>query len=123
MSVRGSSLTLQLAEITAKFFETKLGLNPDTVNVLGDEGEDLIVIKVEGFLSKAEAALAERPEDHKILGEYYARVLERLLPMLRVVVEEVAKRPLLGCRTTLDLARDECLYLLTLGTGERKGNV
>ena len=74
-------------------------------------------------MGKAEVALAERPEGDKALRVYYTRVLERLSPMLGVVVEEVAKRPLLECRMVLDLSRDECLYFLTLGTGERKGNV
>ncbi len=122
MSLEARGLTRRLAGITTSFFEAKLGLTPERVNVLEEKGGDLIVIRVGGFMSKAEAALAERPGDQKTLGEYYGRVLERLSPMLSVVVEEVAKRPLLGCRTALDLSRDECLFLLNLGT-ERRGSV
>jgi len=117
------SLTRRLAEVTASFFAAKLGLNPDRVNVLEQEGGDLVVIKVEGFMSKAEVALAGRLEGDRALRAYYTRVLERLSPMLSVVVEEAAKRPLLRCRTALDPSRDECLYLLTLGTEARKGGV
>jgi len=123
MSAEVYSLTRRLAEITIRFFETKLSLKPERVNVLEQEGGDLVVIKVEGFMSKAEATLAERPEGDRVLSEYYTRVLERLFPMLSVVAEEVTKRPLLGCRTALDLSRNECLYLLTLGAGEQKGSV
>ena len=118
-----SSIERRLAEITKGFFETKLGLRPQRVNVLEEEGGALIVIRVAGFMSKAEAALAGHPEDQKALGEYYTRILERLSPMLRVVVEDVVERPLLGCRTVLELSRDECLYLLTLGARERSGSV
>ena len=59
---------------------------------------------------------------HRILDDYYSRVLERLFPLLSVVVEELAGRTLLGCRTALDLPRDECLYLLTLGAKGPVGN-
>lgn len=123
LSAQLSGLIRRLAEVTASFFAAKLGLNPGRVNVLEQEGGNFVVIKVEGFMSKAEVALAERPEDDRALRAYYTRVLERLSPMLGVVVEEGAKRPLLECRMVLDLSRDECLYLLTLGTGERKGSV
>lgn len=122
MSAQPPILTRRLAEVTANFFAAKLGLNPDSVNVVEQEGGDLVVIKVEGFMSKAEVAVAGRPEGDRALRAYYTRVLERLSPMLSVVVEETAKHPLLGCRMVLDPSRDECLYLLTLGTGECKGS-
>ena len=116
MSGEPSGLTRRLAEITTGFFQATLGLNPKRVHVLDEiEDGDLIVIKVEGFMTEAEAALAERHEDQRLLGEYYARVLERLSPTLRVAVEGLAQRPLLRCRTTLDLSADQCLYLLSLG--------
>ena len=127
MSTEASGLRRRLAEITAGFFEAKLGLSPNRVNVLDEQGGDLIVIKVEGFMTQAEAALAERKENQKILDEYYARVLEPVSPMLRAALEaaleEVAQRRLMACRTVLDLSRDECLYLLILGRSAPEGSV
>src|SRR3990172_2035217 len=126
MSTEASGLRRRLAEITAGFFEAKLGLSPNRVNVLDEQGGDLIVIKVEGFMTKAEAALAERKENQKILDEYYARVLEPVSPMLRAALEaaleEVAQRRLMACRPVLDLSRDECLYLLVLGGSAPEGS-
>jgi len=49
--------------------------------------------------------------------------LERSFPILSLVVQEEARRRVRGCRTALDLAGDECLYLLTLGTEEPRGSV
>ena len=127
MSTEASGLRRRLAEITAGFFEAKLGLSPNRVNVLDEQGGDLIVIKVEGFMTKAEAALAERKENQKILDEDYARVLDPVSPMLRAALEaaleEVAQRRLMACRTVLDLSRDECLYLLILGRSAPEGSV
>ena len=111
----------RLAETTAAFFRSKLGRSPKSIKVLEEAGEDLIVIKVEGFLSRAERVLAGHREDHKGLDEYCTRILGQLSPMLSPLVKEVEKRPLLGCRTVLDLARDECIYLLTLGAQPREG--
>ena len=117
-----SRLERELGEITATFFQAKLGVKPRAVHVLEEEEGDLVVIKVGGFLTKAEAAVAQPGEDHRILDDYYSLVLERLFPLLSVVVEELAGRTLLGCRTALDLPRDECLYLLTLGAKGPVGN-
>ena len=111
----------RLTEMTAAFFRSKLGRSPKSIKVIEEEGEDLIVIKVEGFLSRAERVLAGHREDQKGLDEYYTRILGQLSPMLSPLVKEVEKRPLLGCRTVLDLARDECIYLLTLGAQPREG--
>lgn len=123
MSTEASGLRRRLAEITAGFFEAKLGLSPNRVNVLDEQGGDLIVIKVEGFMTKAEATLAERKENQEILDEYYARVLEPVSPMLGAALEEVAQRRLMACRTVLDLSRDECFYLLILGRSAPEGSV
>lgn len=122
MAGGAASLAQRLATVTAGFFEARLGLNP-RVRVL-EEGEDLIVIKVQGFRSRADVMLVEHLKDQKtsVLGAHHARVFERLCPMLSVVVEEVAKRPLVGCRAEVDLFRDECLYLLYLGTREQREN-
>jgi len=118
MSDGAADLAQRLATVTAGFFQTKLRLNP-AVRVL-QEGGDLIVIKVEGFMSRADVMLVEHLKDQKslLLGEHHARVFERLCPMLSVVVEEVAKRRLSECQTVVDLSRDECLYLLRLGAKE-----
>jgi len=121
MSSPVAGLSRALTEITARFFQAKLSLTPGRLEVLEHEGGDLIVIKVQGFLSKAEAGWATGPEGPKILSEYYGRLLEQLSPMLRVVVQEVAERPLRECWPALDLARDECLYVLTLGKTKGSG--
>ena len=111
----------RLTEVTAAFFRSKIGRSPKAVTVLQEARGDLLVIKVEGFLSQAETALSEDRENQRGLDEYYTRILGQLSPMLSPLVKEVEKRPLLGCRTVLDLARDECIYLLTLGAQPREG--
>jgi len=111
----------RLTEVTAAFFRSKIGRSPKAVTVLQEARGDLLVIKVEGFLSQAETALSEDRENQRGLDEYYTRILGQFVPVLSQLVKEVEKRPLLGCRTVLDLARDECIYLLTLGEPAREG--
>ena len=120
MYAHASILARRLAGITARFFETKLALTPRKVSVQEEWSGDFVVIRVEGFMSRAEAALSKRLQGDKILDEYYTRLLEQLIPMFSAVVAEVAKRPLLECRPALDLPRDECRFLLTLGAKEPK---
>ena len=115
MSPEALGLLQRLTEIAKGFFEAELGLEPRRISVLDEEGGGLIVIRVEGFMTAAEAALAQDHKNQEILDEYYSRVLERVAPMLRVAVEEDARLPLLACRTLPDPSRDECLYLLIVG--------
>lgn len=107
------SLERRLAEVTSRFFESKIGVKPQEVQVL--EQGDLIVLRVRGFLAKAEAAIVQRPEDRQILTNYYTRLFESFYPMVEVVVEQACKRSIIDRQAILDLPNSECVYLLTLG--------
>ncbi len=106
------SLEQRLADIAHDFFQSKLGIKPQGLEVL--QQEDLIVLRIRGFLSRAEAAMVGRPKDREVLTTYYERILETLYPVLRVVIQEACQRSVVERHAVIDLSRDECVYLLTL---------
>ncbi|MEE9154267.1 MAG: Na-translocating system protein MpsC family protein [candidate division NC10 bacterium] len=106
-------LEQRVADIARDFFQSKLGIKPEGIEVL--QQAELIVLRIRGFLAQAEAAMVEREKDREILTTYYERIFENLYPLLRVVIQEACQRPMVDRRTVLDLSRDECVYLLTLG--------
>lgn len=106
-------LEQRVADIARDFFQSKLGIKPEGIEVL--QQAELIVLRIRGFLAQAEAAMVEREKDREILTTYYERIFENLYPLLRVVIQEACQRPMVDRRTVLDLSRDECVYFLTLG--------
>ena len=112
--VRG--LERRLRDITADFFRSKLGLKPQAVEAVWHE--DLILLRVHGFLTKAEEeVMAGRQDDRAMLQAYNERLFENLFPMLAAVLQDALSRPLREWRLILDLGRSECIYLLRLGAG------
>jgi uncharacterized protein YbcI len=107
------SLEQRLADIAREFFQSKLAIKPEGVEVM-QQGE-FIVLRIRGFLARAETAIVGCPKDRDILTTYYERILENLYPLLRVVIQQACQRPVVDRRAVLDLPRDECVYLLTLG--------
>jgi len=103
----------RLRGITADFFRSKLGLQPQAVEAI--LREDLVLVRVRGFLTKAEEAMADRQDDWAMLQAHYQRLLDMLSPMLAAVVQEVCGRSLKEQRVVLDLGRSECVYHLWLG--------
>jgi len=106
-------LERRLREITADFFRSKLGLQPQAVEAVWRE--DLVLVRVRGFLTKAEEAIAGRQDDQAMLQAHYERLLEKLSPMLAAVVQEACGSTLRERRLVLDLERSECVYHLRLG--------
>lgn len=108
----------RISELTKGFFRSKLRLSPRSVEV-GDM-EDTLVIRVKGFLATGERAMMDRPNERSAIEDYYLRLLDQIAPLLRTGVGETD--PLLKFRTLLDLPRDECVFILTLGKeGEMTG--
>ncbi|MFQ5883333.1 MAG: Na-translocating system protein MpsC family protein [Candidatus Methylomirabilales bacterium] len=107
------TLEHRLADIARGFFQSKLRIKPQGIEVL-QQGE-LIVLRIRGFLAQAEAAMLGRPKEREVLTTYYERIFESLYPLLRVVIQEACQRPVMDRRVVIDLYRNECVYLLTLG--------
>lgn len=112
-------LERRLREITADFFRSKLGLPPQAVDVVWHE--DLVLLRVRGFLTTAEEVRASHPGERVMLQAHYERLLDKLSPMLAAVVQEACGRALRERRLALDLARSECVYHLRLGPGVPPG--
>jgi len=108
-------LERRLQEITADFFRSKLGLPPQAVDVLWHD--DLVLLRVRGFLTRAEEARASHPFGRVMLQAHYERVLDKLSPMLATVVQGACGRTLRERRLVLDLGRSECVYHLRLDPG------
>lgn len=101
----------RVSELTHGFFRGKLRLAPQSVEV-GDM-EDTLVIRVKGFLAQGERAMMDQPNDRQVIEDYYLRLFDQIAPLMRTGVGEAG--PLLKFQTLLDLPKDECLFILTLG--------
>ena len=57
--------------------------------------------------------MMDQPNDRQVIEDYYLRLLDQIAPLMRTGVGEAG--PLLKFQTLLDLPKDECVFILTLG--------
>ncbi len=109
----------RVAELTREFFQAKLRLTPQSVEVRTKA--DLLVVSVRGFLAPAERVMMDSPETRFSMEEYYRRLFDQLEPLLRAGVREAAGCSLLEFQTLLNLSEDECLFVLTMRSQNIEG--
>lgn len=81
---------------------------------------DTVVVSIKGFLTESERAMTDQPNDRWTIEDYYLRLLDQIAPLMRVRLPGSAGRGLDRFQIVLDVPRDECVFLLTLG---REGEV
>ena len=114
MNETGDRLRQRLKEATYAFFESHLRCTPSEVEVLREQ--DFVVIRVRGFLSKAESELLKQPQEAKLLTDYYNGVLEGVYVPLEEAIREIAQLALVDKQAVLEFEQEQCVFLLTLGT-------
>ena len=102
----------RLTEVARVFYQSKLSVPAPSVEVIVEE--TLILARVRGFVTAADQRTMAKPEDRRILEDYYTRLAEMIHPLLDQVIVRDLGRHVAGRRTILDLERSECVYLLTL---------
>jgi uncharacterized protein YbcI len=113
MNETGDRLRQRLKEATHAFFESHLRCTPHEVEVL--RKQDFVVIRVRGFLTKAESELLKRPQEAKLLTNYYNGMLEGLYVPLEEVIRDTAQLALVEKQAVLEVEQEQCVLLLTLG--------
>ena len=109
-----------LADVARTFYQSKLAVASPSVEVIVEA--DMILIRVQGFVTAADQQMIARPEDRRVLEDYYGRLAEMIHPILDGVVSRDLGQPPVSRRTIVDLGRSECLYLLTLGEERLSGS-
>jgi len=114
MDETSDTLQQRLKETTSAFYESNLRCTPREVEVLRQQ--DFIVIRVRGFLTKAEIELSQQPQEAKLLTDYYSGMLEGLYLPLEAVVRDMEHCALVDKQVVLEIDQEQCVFLLTLGT-------
>lgn len=114
MNETADRLRQRLREATYAFFESHLRCVPREVEVLREQ--DFVVIRVRGFLAKAESELLKQPQEAKLLTDYYNGVLEGVYMPLEEAIGEIEQLALVDKQAVLEFEQEQCVFLLTLGT-------
>lgn len=113
MNETSDTLQQRLKETTYTFYESNLRCRPHAVEVLRQQ--DFIVIRVRGFLTKAESELSKQPQEAKLLTDYYSDMLKGLYLPLEAVVRDIEHCALVDKQVVLKIDQEQCVFLLTLG--------
>ncbi|MBI3326365.1 MAG: DUF2294 family protein [Nitrospinae bacterium] len=119
MKATADVLVERLKETTYAFYEGHLRCRPREVEVLREQ--DFVVIRVRGFLTKAERELIKRPAEALLLTDYYNGMLAGLYVLLEEVVRDTEQLALVDTRVVLEFDQEQCVFLLTLGPKPRLG--
>jgi len=114
MNETSDTLKQQLKETTYAFYESHLRCSPHDVEVLREQ--DFVVIRVRGFLTRAESELLKQPQEVKLLTDYYSGMLEGLYAPLEEVIRNTEHLALVDKQVILEFEPEQCVFLLTLGT-------
>ncbi len=113
-------LRQRLMQATHAFFESHLRCTPEEVEVLREQ--DFVVIRVRGFLTKAESELLKHPQEVKLLTDYYHGMLEGLYVPLEEVIRDAERGVLVEKQVVLEFEQEQCVLLLTLGRKPRSSD-
>lgn len=119
MNATADVLMQRLKETTYTFYERHLRCRPRAVEVLREQ--DFVVIRVRGFLTKAESELIKRPAEAMLLTDYYNGMLTGLYGLLEEVLRDTEQLALVDTRVILEFDQEQCVFLLTLGPKPRSG--
>ena len=119
MNTTADVLVQRLKETTYAFYEWHLRCRPREVEVLREQ--DFVVIRVRGFLTKAESELIKRPAEAMLLSDYYNGMLVGLYVLLEEVLKDTEQLALVDKRVVLEFDQEQCVFLLTLGPKSRWG--
>jgi len=108
------SVERRVAELTRECFQAQLGVTPQSVEV---RTEGNVVVRVRGFLVRAEQAMMGYPEHRTLVEQYYLRLLNEAGPLLTAAVRRATGSDFVGIEIVPSLLEDECLFVLTLGVG------
>ncbi len=110
-STRGE-VEASLANAIIQFEKDHLGRGPAEVRVF--ILEDMILIRLRGVLTPAEAKLAQNPEGHTLIKRVRQQLLEGSRPLLEDILQRVTGSRVISLHTDISVKTGERVIVFTL---------
>jgi uncharacterized protein YbcI len=108
-----------VAHVANDFLKQNFACSPQSVKVLMDH--EMVVVRVNKFLSPAEIKMALEKGDMRLLHEMYTRLFERLKTCMVAKIEQTTLKEVISSQVNVSLESELCVMNFFLSaTLERK---
>jgi uncharacterized protein YbcI len=108
-----------VARVANDFLKQNFACSPQSVKVLMDH--EMVVVRVNKFLSPAEIKMALEKGDMRLLHEMYTRLFERLKTCMVAKIEQTTLKEVISSQVNVSLESELCVMNFFLSaTLERK---
>ena len=108
-----------VAHVADAFLRQNFGYSPKCVNVLMDQ--DLVVIRVDKFLCRAEIEMGKERRDTMLLHEMYSRLFDRVKASLIAQIEKTVSKEVVSSQMNINCETDLCVMNFFLSQRPKTG--
>lgn len=106
-----------VAHVADVFLRQNFGYSPKCVNVLMDQ--DLVVIRVDKFLCRAEIEMGKERRDTMLLHEMYSRLFDRVKTSLVEQIEKTTLTHVISSQININIESESCIMNFLLSPKPR----
>ena len=96
-----------LSDATDIFLRQNFSPSPKSIKLLMDH--DLVVIRVDNFLCRAEIEMGKKKGDTKIIHEMYSRLFERVKASLVDRIEQITRKKVKSSQMNINFETELCV--------------
>jgi len=96
-----------LCEATNVFLRQNFSPLPKSIKVLMDQ--DLVVIRVDSFLCRAEIEMGKEKRDTDLIHEMYSKLFDRVKAALVDRTEQITRKEVLSSQININLETEVCI--------------
>jgi len=96
-----------LCEATNTFLRQNFSPLPKSIKVLMDQ--DLVVIRVDNFLCRAEIEMGRERRDTKLLHDMYSRLFDRVKASLVAQIEKTISKDVMSSQISINIESELCV--------------
>lgn len=109
-----------LSAATDDFLRQNFSPSPKAIKVLMDQ--DLVVIRVDNFLCRAEIEMGKGKRDVKLLHDMYSRLFDRVKASLIAQIEKTVSKEVVSSQMNIDCESDLCVMNFFLSQRPKTGS-
>jgi uncharacterized protein YbcI len=96
-----------LCEATNVFLRQNFSPSPKSIKVLMDQ--DLVVIRVDNFLCRAEIEMGKEKRDTNLIHEMYSKLFDRVKAALVDRTEQITSKEVISSQININLETEVCI--------------
>jgi len=107
-----------VADLVDAFLRQYFGYSPESVKVLMDQ--ELVVVRVDKFLSPAEVKMGEGKRAARLLHEMYSKLFDQVKASLEAQIEKIMSKDVMSSQINISIESELCVMNFFLSRKSRR---